>query len=375
MDILAYGESRSVKLQRFPLRKDNSLRAWDNADRFILQTCEEQELLSEDLRILIVNDSFGALSVALAGYQPYLWNDSLISLEALHHNLTLNNYSHDLISFIPGHEQPEGRFDLVLLKFPKSMVLWEDHLLKLRPHLHSGTKIISGGMIKHSPKTAFDLLGKCIGPTTTSLGWKKARLAFSDFDSSLECAERVDNVEYVIDKFKLTMTDGANLFSRGKLDMGTNLLLSNLPETQRQLRTADLGSGNGVVALALARLCPKADVFGIDESYQAVECANQNAIANGLEHVKFRVASGIGDMPQNSLDLIVCNPPFHQGQNVGDSLAWDFFTQAKRALDDRGELFIVGNRHLGYHIKLTRLFGECSVVASNAKFVVLRAVK
>jgi 16S rRNA (guanine1207-N2)-methyltransferase len=38
-----------------------------------------------------------------------------------------------------------------------------------------------------------------------------------------------------------------------------------------------------------------------------------------------------------------------------------------------GELWVIGNRHLNYHIQLDRLFGRHSVVAVNAKFVILKA--
>jgi 16S rRNA (guanine1207-N2)-methyltransferase len=51
------------------------------------------------------------------------------------------------------------------------------------------------------------------------------------------------------------------------------------------------------------------------------------------------------------------------------------FSEARRALRPGGELWVIGNRHLGYHLKLRRLFGNSELVASDAKFVVLRAVK
>jgi 16S rRNA (guanine1207-N2)-methyltransferase len=51
------------------------------------------------------------------------------------------------------------------------------------------------------------------------------------------------------------------------------------------------------------------------------------------------------------------------------------FADSRRSLRRGGELWVVGNRHLGYHAKLKRLFGNCEVVASNTKFVVLRAVR
>jgi 16S rRNA (guanine1207-N2)-methyltransferase len=51
------------------------------------------------------------------------------------------------------------------------------------------------------------------------------------------------------------------------------------------------------------------------------------------------------------------------------------FTGAHRALRPGGELWVVGNRHLGYHLKLRRLFGGCEVVAGHPKFVLLRATR
>ena len=66
---------------------------------------------------------------------------------------------------------------------------------------------------------------------------------------------------------------------------------------------------------------------------------------------------------------------FHQQQVVGDFLAWRIFQQAREALVTGGALYIVGNRHLDYHQKLKRLFGNCTLVASNKNFVILKAVK
>ena len=72
---------------------------------------------------------------------------------------------------------------------------------------------------------------------------------------------------------------------------------------------------------------------------------------------------------------MLCNPPFHQQQVVGDFLAWRMFQQARNALVTGGELWIVGNRHLGYHAKLARLFRGVEQVAATPKFVVLKATK
>ncbi len=65
--------------------------------------------------------------------------------------------------------------------------------------------------------------------------------------------------------------------------------------------------------------------------------------------------------------------PFHPAQLVGDFLAWRMFQQARAALTEQGELWLVGNRHLGYHVKLKRLFRRVEQIAATPKFVVLMA--
>jgi 16S rRNA G1207 methylase RsmC len=58
---------------------------------------------------------------------------------------------------------------------------------------------------------------------------------------------------------------------------------------------------------------------------------------------------------------------------VGDQIALRMFRQSYRALRKGGELWVIGNRHLGYHVSLKHLFASVELVASNKKFVVLRA--
>ncbi|MCP4291551.1 MAG: methyltransferase [bacterium] len=373
MNELSYN-GKTISLRRFPLRDKEPLRPWDAADDFLLKNISEDPV-AEGSRVLLVNDSFGALAVALNHLNPIYWSDSHYSREGLVHNLEANGLSAESVPFVPASDTPEGPFDVVLMKLPKSMAFWEDSLLRLRPVLAPGARIISGGMIKHTPKRAYELLESILGPTKTSLGWKKSRLAFSSFDASLSPPDTLENVVYELEDFGLSLSNSANVFSRDHLDLGTRFLLPHLPKTEAALQVLDVGSGNGVLALAVAKNCKNAQVLGLDESYQAVACARENADSHdGLSsRVSFDVSSGLQDLQASAYDLVVCNPPFHQAQAVGDQIAWGMFHQSRRILKPGGRLLIVGNQHLGYHIKLERLFGNCTVVASNKKFVVLQA--
>ncbi len=372
MEDLKFG-NRIMDLRRFPLREKEPLRAWDAADEHILKHLLETAP-PEGCRLLIINDTFGALAVALNHLHPQVWSDSLLAGKGLARNLDANGLEAESIPFVPADRLPTGPFDLVLIKQPKSLAFLEDTLLRLRPLLAENSQVITGGMIKHSPARAYELLAEILGPTKTGLGWKKSRLALSSFDPKRTLPAGLPDVTYTLDD-GLTLCNGPNVFSRDHLDLGTRFLLQHLPKTDEPLRVLDIGSGNGVLALALAKQCPAATVLGMDESYQAVACSRRNAenLGMGADRVVFQVDGGLQGLPVASFDLAICNPPFHQAQVVGDQIAWGMFHQSRRILKKGGKLLIVGNRHLGYHVKLQRLFGNCRVVASDRRFVVLEA--
>ena len=144
----------------------------------------------------------------------------------------------------------------------------------------------------------------------------------------------------------------------------------------------DLGCGNGILGVRAAIRSPKAEVTFIDESYRAVASAEATFQANlGLERrANFVVGNGLFDLGNGAqvavgFDLILNNPPFHENNAISDATAWQMFVESRDALRSGGELWVVGNRHLSYHAKLKRLFGNCDIAASNAKFVIMRATK
>ena len=154
-------------------------------------------------------------------------------------------------------------------------------------------------------------------------------------------------------------------------------MIENIPQNIGHSKVIDLGCGNGVLGLAAAAMNPDAQVTFSDESFMAVESARLN-VGNNIEQPQrcdFMWNDCLTDIEFDSVDWIICNPPFHQLQTITDHIAWQMFNDAYRVLKRGGTLRIVGNRHLGYHIKLQRIFDNCTTVASNGKFVILEAVR
>ncbi len=326
--------------------------------------------------MLVLNDAFGALAASLAPHvQVTSSGDSHLGFLALRKNLARNGLDLGSVRFVPASETAVGPFDHVLVKVPKTLALLEEQLIRLHGQLAPGAKVVAAGMIKHLPRAAGDLLERYIGPMQASLAVKKARLLIATAEQRPRPRSPYPT-RYRLEQPALTLLNHANVFCREGLDIGTRAFLPHLPRSHRAVRAADLGCGNGVLGIAYARLNPQAELTLVDESYMAVQSARENwQAALGDRPVAIRPDDGLASQPADSLDLVLCNPPFHQQQVVGDFLAWRMFLQARDALAAGGELWIVGNRHLGYHAKLKRLFRGVEQVAANPKFVILKATK
>ncbi|MBF8720827.1 methyltransferase [Pseudomonas guariconensis] len=364
-----------LDLIRQPDQANDPLQAFDAADEYLLAHLASQAPTA-DCRVLVLNDSFGALAASLAGQMAVTSSgDSHLGHLALEKNLARNGKPFDAVPFVPASEAWQGPFDRVLIRVPKTLALLEEQLIRLQGHLAPDAQVIAGAMIKHLPRAAGDLMEKYIGPVQASLAQKKARLLTATV-AERPAARSPYPSRYRLDAPALELVNHANVFCREGLDIGTRAFLPHLPRDLGRARVADLGCGNGVLAIASALANPDAHYTLVDESYMAVQSAQENwRAALGDRDANIRPADGLAGQEKQSLDVVLCNPPFHQQQVVGDFLAWRMFQQAREALVVGGALYIVGNRHLGYHSKLGRLFRGVEQVAATPKFVILKARK
>ena len=164
-----------LDLIRQPEMADEPLQAFDAADEYLLAHLHEQGL-NADSRVLLLNDGFGALACSLATHcQVTSSSDSHLGFLALQKNLASNGLSGDAVTFLPSSETPQGPFDWVLLRVPKTLALLEEQLIRLHGQLAPGARVIAGAMIKHLPRSAGELtVALMLGSSVTSAGMLKA---------------------------------------------------------------------------------------------------------------------------------------------------------------------------------------------------------
>ncbi len=366
---------------RFPVEEasqDASLQAWDAADEYLVNFANEQLLsnASTTKKILVLNDSFGAISLSFPTHQVFSVSDSTISQQGLLYNQHQNDLTESNITLLTSMQALPSDIDLVLFKIPKSNALLIEQLIKIHAICTENTIVTAAARVKEIHNSTLKLFETYLGETTTSLAVKKARLVF--VKPQVKTQKSPFPTVWPLENSPFTISNHANVFAREKLDIGARFFRQHLPKVSESSEVIDLGCGNGVIGLSILAQQPKAKVMFIDESFMAVASAQQNVsdnLAQCVDNCSFKANDSLTGVASNTADYILCNPPFHQLHAVTDHIAWQMFNDSYRVLKKGGELRIIGNRQLGYHVKLKRIFRNCHTIASNNKFVILSAIK
>lgn len=376
---------------RVPESQNSPLRAWDRADLLLVELTAGEHggfgTCATDTSLLIVGDSFGALTCALRGRNPKVCVESAAGREALANNLHANGLEKlEAVSMLALGDAPAAgdRFDVLLLKIPKSLAELRDGLHRIRPLLAPGARVIAAGMDKHIPDAVEQVLERIIGPTTRCLATGRARHFETTYDPKLKVGKNPWPVTWRA--YGSTLVNHGGGFSPSTLDSGTNFLLRTVENFARFIespsnaptRIVDLGCGNGIVGLSaaadVAAEFGATELVAVDDSALAIDATKRSWEATGARpemtlstRHAYRLAQVVDAA---SVDMVVVNPPFHINAVIGDETAWSMFVDAHRVLVDAGVLIVVGNRHLAYHAKLAKIFGDVEVLGSNNRFVV-----
>ena len=160
------------------------------------------------------------------------------------------------------------------------------------------------------------------------------------------------------------------LFGWDRVDQGSAFLLEVLPGVLANLPVPpqsllDIGCGYGYLTL-MTRDLPLLQRVATDNNAAALLAMKCNADHQGI-NVKI-VADDAGQSLSGFFDLVLCNPPFHQGFSVAGDLTEKFLRSARRLLSSQGAALFVVNTFIGIEKKAAQHFASVKVLANNGSF-------
>ena len=137
------------------------------------------------------------------------------------------------------------------------------------------------------------------------------------------------------------MSTDTGVFSHGRLDSGTKVLLVEAPTLPAEGTFLDLGCGAGAIALTMARRTPGAQVWAIDVNARARALTTTNASALGLANVHVAAPDEVPDDVR--FDVIWSNPPIKVGKDELHTMLLRWLPR----LTPAGRAVLVVNKNLG----------------------------
>jgi 16S rRNA (guanine1207-N2)-methyltransferase len=167
------------------------------------------------------------------------------------------------------------------------------------------------------------------------------RVSTQYFAEEPAAAHRPGLVHVVLPGVHLALATDAGVFSPGRLDPGTRVLLDTAPPPPPEGNLLDLGCGYGPLALVLAARSPGAQVWAVDVNTRALELCARNAERAGLVNVHC-AAPGDPALPA-AFGLIWSNPPIR----IGKAALHELLARWLARLEPGGAAYLVVQRNLG----------------------------
>lgn len=273
-----------------------------------------------------------------------------------------------------GVARPEGDFDAAVLFLPKAREL-AAYLLAVLASGLDGRSLFLVGEKRGGIEGAARQLG-AFGRARKLDSARHCQL----WQVDIEQAPATPDLHSLGQRFTLELEGAAPLevvslpgvFSHGRLDRGTRLLLGHL-EGLKPAHILDFGCGAGVLGAVLKRRYPQAVVTLLDVDAFAIASARLTLAANGLEG-ELICADGIDAAPQG-LSAIISNPPFHTGVHTDYRASEALLQRAAQHLAPNGEIRLVANSFLRYQPLIEAHLGDCKVLAEGDGFKVYKAIR
>lgn len=166
------------------------------------------------------------------------------------------------------------------------------------------------------------------------------------------------------------------LIPRSETELLVEKILTLFPDAKASVRLADLGTGSGAIAMALASERPHWTICAVDVSQSALQIASKNAQTLGLKNISFYLGSWCTALPDWDFDVIVSNPPYiaeSEWSNYADGLQFEPYTALVSGMDGLDDIRVISRDARRYLVQGGRLLIEHGFEQAQAVQAILAA--
>lgn len=336
------------------------------------------ELLIAKSPLLINLPEDGFIDAYLEIHKPdsiNCFNTNFIDYQAITKKHGSSSNKNNIQTIFASTYQTNTYHDLVIITFPKSKAELNFTLAMIAHCISETTKILlvgeKKGGIQSVEKLTLNILSYCqkVDAARHCLLFvgiflpEKLLVVFN-------LQDWFKRYQITVEGIKLTIASLPGVFSQQKLDLGTALLLSNLPDTIVG-KVLDFGCGAGVISCFIGKKFNNTNLSLLDVSALALTSAQESLALNNLSGNVF---------PSNSLSdvndhyhYVVSNPPFHQGVKTHYQASEDFLAGINKKLNKQGNITIVANSFLRYQPIMEAHIGNTRVITKDKGFTIYQA--
>lgn len=190
-------------------------------------------------------------------------------------------------------------------------------------------------------------------------------------DNNLRSDKHIVSYTYKGNILKYNADNG--VFSKDRVDFGTNVLLNALPDIEDNKKVLDVGCGYGAIGIAVAKSNKKIMVEMVDVNERAVDLAKENINLNKVDNVKVYL-SNLYENVEDTFDYIISNPPIRAGKEIVHGVAKEGY----KYLNKGGKIYLVIQKKQGspsLEKCLFEVFGNVKVVDKKNGYFILMSEK
>ena len=198
------------------------------------------------------------------------------------------------------------------------------------------------------------------------------------FSEKPEIKSEKKTIKYTIQNKKFEFITDNGVFSKSKVDFGTDLMLNEFLKENRgleveKIKILDIGCGYGVVSVVLKSFYPEISITLSDVNERALELSEENLKKYGINDYHI-IKSDAFEKITEKFNVILSNPPIRAGKDI----IFKIYSEAYEHLNENGKFYcVIQTKHgaKSTQKKLMEIFGNCDTVTIDGGYRIFLSKK